>query len=55
MEVQNLNVNAITIPEFFSGLSVFITGGSGFMGKVRNEKQTYYARFMMHSFLIPHF
>ncbi|XP_044764151.1 putative fatty acyl-CoA reductase CG5065 [Coccinella septempunctata] len=30
--------DAIPIPEFFGGRSVFITGGSGFMGKVLIEK-----------------
>lgn len=28
----------ITIPEFYSGRDVFISGGSGFMGKVLIEK-----------------
>lgn len=28
----------ITIPEFFTGKTIFITGGSGFIGKVLIEK-----------------
>lgn len=28
----------VTIPEFFTGKTIFITGGSGFIGKVLIEK-----------------
>ncbi|XP_013185409.1 putative fatty acyl-CoA reductase CG5065 [Amyelois transitella] len=33
--------NAPTIPEFYKGKTIFITGGSGFMGKVLIEKLLY--------------
>lgn len=34
----SLKMTEITIPEFFKNQSVFITGGSGFIGKVLIEK-----------------
>lgn len=31
---DRLTAEYVTVPQFYSGRSVFITGGTGFMGKV---------------------
>lgn len=33
--VNRLNGPSVSVPLFYAGRSVFITGGTGFMGKVR--------------------
>lgn len=35
---ENTNMEQLSIPEFYKGRSVFITGATGFMGKVLVEK-----------------
>lgn len=35
---EDLKGPYISIPQFYAGRSVFITGGTGFMGKVCNSK-----------------
>ena len=31
---NNIGDNYVPVPQFFTGRSIFITGGTGFMGKV---------------------
>lgn len=43
---DRLTAEYVTVPQFYSGRSVFITGGTGFMGKVN-------ALFNLYSFAEP--
>lgn len=35
---DRLTAEYVAIPQFYSGRSIFITGGTGFMGKVNRRK-----------------
>lgn len=35
---DRLTAEYVTVPQFYNGRSVFITGGTGFMGKVKTNK-----------------
>ncbi|XP_045534624.1 putative fatty acyl-CoA reductase CG5065 [Papilio machaon] len=41
MNIANIETSYLSIPEFYAGRTVFITGGTGFLGKVLIEKLLY--------------
>lgn len=37
MDVTKAGTSYLSVPEFYAGKTVFITGGTGFLGKVSNN------------------